>query len=424
MTDNIFTFVDLSICEVRLSLAYYEKKKFNVFYSKNEILPLANIRYQSILHRESSFDTLVKMIYNAEKEHGIIIQEIILIQKSNDISYYFQSMSVNFKKAQTIKANHIDFLIKSTIDQLKQKTIINDSRILDIIKYNYNLDDNIIVTRTDKMLASKITANIGIFTIKERLGKGIESHLERYKIRVKHYISSSIATYNLVKNVVKPEKRTMIIDFGETSTAFCIVENNILKLSHVIELGGFDITRDIANVFSIATSEAEKLKINLSDFANKAPDHIIECDATTGKRYIVLGELMQVVNARLVEILKLINLKSNNDNQIKNNELVKDEDFFDINNIIICGSSSKLHNLHEIASDIFRIRALIINKDIIEASINHSQEITGNLEDVNQTIIGAIIFYASQYDKYKNLEKGLLSKTSSKIRNFIREILY
>jgi len=52
----------------------------------------------------------------------------------------------------------------------------------------------------------------------------------------------------------------LLIDFGASKTKLSIVENGIIRLFHVVNKGGQDISNNIANSLNISFTEAEKMK--------------------------------------------------------------------------------------------------------------------------------------------------------------------
>lgn len=89
--------------------------------------------------------------------------------------------------------------------------------------------------------------------------------VERYVAIVKllelELIALEVETFPLVRSLLVDQKRAaLIIDIGDLSTTFHIIDGGIPRVSHSIDNGGEDITRALASAMSSSQSEADSAK--------------------------------------------------------------------------------------------------------------------------------------------------------------------
>lgn len=76
-------------------------------------------------------------------------------------------------------------------------------------------------------------------------------------------LSLEVETFSLARALLQPtEKATLLIDFGSRATTFHIIEGGIPRVSHTIDFGGYDITKNLAKALTISEKEAEAMKNN------------------------------------------------------------------------------------------------------------------------------------------------------------------
>lgn len=72
-----------------------------------------------------------------------------------------------------------------------------------------------------------------------------------------------LEAFSSIRAVLDGDKKTLaVIDFGAGSTKIYIVENNIIRFSHIISFGSQDITLAVSKSIGVPIAEAERLKLN------------------------------------------------------------------------------------------------------------------------------------------------------------------
>ena len=78
-----------------------------------------------------------------------------------------------------------------------------------------------------------------------------------------NYKFLELEAFSTIRSVMsKQDKASVVIDFGAGSTKVYIIENGIIRFSHVIPFGSQDVTLSISRSAGVSVSEAERLKVN------------------------------------------------------------------------------------------------------------------------------------------------------------------
>ena len=99
-----------------------------------------------------------------------------------------------------------------------------------------------------------------IIAVRKIFSKMFCAYMEKYKIHTKHYISACVGVVNLIKERLK-KGITLVVDIGSCSAEYCLLHKDMMIDMGLVNIGGFDMTRDIANVLKIHMQDAEKLKL-------------------------------------------------------------------------------------------------------------------------------------------------------------------
>ena len=370
-------------------------------------IEISSHRPQNVFSQIENFDYLVKLITKAEKQLNKDINEIIFLSKNDAFEIFFTTCKIEFKKAQKILQSHKEKLSTQVLKMFYEKTNYLCT-ILDLLCNNFILDDNIEIKNPYKMSCKKIILNSTIISIKNSFFKNFSVFLERYKIHMKHYISPCIATYNLMQYNLPKKWNFLFIDIGSCNTEYCIVMNRCVTFLDKVNLGGLDMTRDIATELKIYIRDADKVK-------QKIARTDIQNTKNTNTKFVV-NQVEQIADARLNEIIQYIK-----------KTIQEDKNFKDIffKKIYVFGSSAQYKNTADIINEIFdtEVEVLdqncILNSDILSNKIKEEDLKTENIQ-----IFGAVDFYVNNLNNYKNAKRGFLFKIPSKISCFLKDILY
>lgn len=77
-------------------------------------------------------------------------------------------------------------------------------------------------------------------------------------------LSLEVETFSLARSLVSADaKATLLVDFGSRATTFHIIDGGIPRVSHTVDFGGYDITKNLAESLNVPEQQAEDIKNSL-----------------------------------------------------------------------------------------------------------------------------------------------------------------
>ena len=253
--------ITCAVCDIRNN----NSKKILSFVN----YPTNSIKKSIITDLEKIKNEIKEIILEASKESQTEILSINLnVPAVDSISLYSKS---------EIK------LINEKISELHIKKAINQSDFLEKIdNYNvihnsildYELDKNSIVNDPRGMFGNNLKVNFYKFAIKENFIKNISTVFDNLNIHIENFVpsplSSSLATLSFDDKILG----TICIDLGASSTSVSVFDNKKLIFIDSINIGGKNITNDLARGVSTTIESAERLKtLYGSVFSNPSDEH-------------------------------------------------------------------------------------------------------------------------------------------------------
>tara|TARA_B100000579_G_scaffold437260_1_gene465898 strand:+ start:142 stop:1362 length:1221 start_codon:yes stop_codon:yes gene_type:complete len=376
--------ISLVVCDIRND-GY---KKVLSFISK----PTQNVKKSSIVNLNLIKKEISAILHDAEKESQTNIKSIILNIPATESFSVFGNSKIDISGEK--------------INELHLKKALNNSDIFEPIE-NYQIIENLIIgymldkhTPIDDPIdnfGDSLTVNYYKFSVKKNFIKTVLSLFKDLNINIENFIptplSSALATLN------KDDKAlgAICIDLGASSSSIALFENEKLIYLDAINIGGKNITNDIARGVPTTINNAERLK-NLYGSVISSPSDEYEIidvpdlqDNINQSKQINRNTVNLIIKPRVEETLELIRQK------LKDYNLHKRQ----IKNIILTGGGSLLEGITEYAEMIFDGNARVSKP----FPINGLDKAFQNTQ-YSQTI-GTILYDQSEFEiKFlKNKEK-------------------
>jgi len=244
------------------------------------------------------------------------------------------------------------------ISDLHLKTAINQSDILepienfDIIQnliIGYDLDNKPLVNSPTGIFGNYLRVNFYKFAVKKNFTNTISNLFKNLNIHIENFVptplSSALATLNSDDKILG----AICIDLGASSSSIAIFENEKLIFMDAINIGGKNITNDIARGISTNLESAERLKTLYGSVISSPSDEyeVIEVPYLSNDpskfKQINRSTINSIIKPRVEETLELIWQK------LKDYNLHKKQ----IKNLILTGGGSLLEGITEYAQIIF-----------------------------------------------------------------------
>ncbi len=250
------------------------------------------LRHGYVINPEEVTESVRYAVGEAEKISKIKIKKVYLSVGGIGLSSILSKGYVMTSKADSeITDIDIKKVLSVAENEIPQNQILN-KKIIHSIPLAYKVDDQVLLGRPKGMHGNKLEAKVLFIVALEQYIDDLITAVEDAGLNVEDVMAGPFAS-SLV-NLSKTQKiaGSILVNIGSETTSFVVYENNIPISFEIINVGGNDITNDIALAFKIPIDEAESLKLTKDGGESKY-----------SKR-----KLGDVIGNRLSEIFEMIEL--------------------------------------------------------------------------------------------------------------------
>jgi len=366
----------------KLLVGYLYDNKINVIYKNS--YPLTNINNDGDIYNIESLSNdlkRIKIIEDDAKKIRIEISDAILLIPPFGLNVFSSTRTTN----TTDKSSKIDKLdISNCLNMLKKSKLDNpNSEIIDIIPNSFTIDGNKSFSIPPLgQISNNITINAFLYTLPIRLINSFKSTLNKAQIKISRTVISPLGVNELLKLNHKLEDKYVLVDYSDDETTLSFFGNGKLYASKYFDIGGKNITKDIASKFEISFLKAKELKevygLNLRQTEFSSPILSVRSEDSITRKYNV-NELSEVIENSLNEWNRFFS-------NCLNNLLSDYPDFIDNINLVFIGNSTKLNGFKEFISTHYPNNHFVI----------YENDSVGASEPGDVNLLGGIAF-ASKY---------------------------
>ncbi|MEY4792497.1 MAG: cell division protein FtsA [Bacteroidota bacterium] len=232
--------------------------------------------------------------------------------------------------------------IDSFVDDMYQLVMNPGEEIITVIPQEYIVDGEPEIKDPIGMGGVRLEANFHIISGQVTNVTNITRCIERSGLSVKDIILEPIASAESVLSEEEKEAGVVLVDIGGGTTDVAIFHDGLIRHTAVIPFGGNVITQDIKEGCRIMQRQAEMLKVKFgSALASESKENEVVCiPGLKGRepKEITLRNLASIIQARMEEIIELVNL------EIRNSGYEKKL----IGGIVVTGGGSQLKHLTQL----------------------------------------------------------------------------
>ena len=232
--------------------------------------------------------------------------------------------------------------VKAFIDQMYDEVMPPGEEIITVIPQEYIVDNEPDVKEPVGMAGVRLEANFHIITGQVSNVLNIRRCIELAGLHVKDIILEPIASADSVLSDDEKEAGVVLVDIGGGTTDVAIFQGGLIRHTAVIPFGGNIITQDIKEGCKIMEKHAEALKVKFgSALVVETKEHEVVCiPGLRGRapREITLTNLSSIIQARMEEIIELVNYEITNSGYKKKL----------IGGIVITGGGSQLKHVTQL----------------------------------------------------------------------------
>ena len=303
----IYTSIDLGSNSIKIVVALKNNDKFYVLASTN--VKSKGIKKGYIKDKELLIASLKEAIDNVNKYLDIPIKDVLLNFPLQDASSTIESSEINVNGIVT--GNHI----KEVINKAVRENIPNNLEVVYLEPIVFELDSGVQVIDPKGQNTNTLEVRCAVATVeKEMLYEYLEV-LHEVGLEVIDVNYSVIGDYFESKNHDTDTKLGVLVNIGYGKTEIAIFNKGIFLRGTTILIGSSKIDKDISYVYKIDRKYATSLKENFAVASSKYADSndISEVINLSGQEIKINQlEISQVVEARLMEIIKNVKNEVNN----------------------------------------------------------------------------------------------------------------
>ncbi|MBS4012946.1 MAG: cell division protein FtsA [Bacteroidetes bacterium] len=198
--------------------------------------------------------------------------------------------------------------VHNLTDNMKKLVLPPGEEIIHVIPQDYIIDNEQGIKEPIGMSGICLEANFHIITGDVGAAKNIEKCIRKAGLDISTMILEPLASAESVLSLEEKEAGVVLVDIGGGTTDIAIFQDNTIRHTAVIPLGGNVITEDIKEGCSIIKTQAEALKVNFgSALASENKDEeIVSIPGLKGRepKEISLKNLSSIIQARMEEIIE------------------------------------------------------------------------------------------------------------------------
>lgn len=390
-TKNIVTVLDVCsskiVCIIARIIAAKKYEIIGIGYNSAEgikagIISDINLAQQSI----------VNAVTAAEKMANIKASNVYVTISSNYLlsQHITTEMLVSGKE---ITGKDLNKLLLDAVQICKTQQL----EVIHTFACNYVLDGHHGILNPIGMFGSRLSCKYHMLSVPSNNLLNLQSCIVKAGLKVENYVAGIYAAGLACLTKNETETSVMLIDFGAGATSFSIFENTQLIHADSISIGGNHITSDIAKVLCLPLAEAERIKnlyggVIATDIDLNEMISVIDAE---DNNQVSRAQLIDIIHARVDEILQIIQSK------IK-------KDGIQMNNFVITGGVARTLRMKEFVSQKLSGKVRIGYPVNIEVLKNQSNSLE------MATALGVLIHFAENILSNEVTEVTARSKFSVK----------
>lgn len=362
---HIYTSLDIGSDSIKVVVCELYQNKLNLLASSS--CKSNGIKKGLIVNVEQASESIKNAIKEVSDILGIRINKVIA-----NIPSYFNEYSVAKAEIQIENEDSVVTYddIKNVLEKSIQSISEEEKEIINYIPVDFCLDDEKNINNPLNKKGKNLSSRSIVISTQKKYVYSVISLLENIGIEVVDVSTTGIGDIFAFKDKQIDNSIGVIINIGSELTIVSLYNRGIIVKNSVINMGGKNITKDIAYMYKINSSTANDLKLHFA-LAHKRNASIsdtyeIETDYNNALK-INQYEISEIVSSRLEEIL---NLAKKEINILTSKQ---------IDYIIITGGTSNIADVQYILNDIFGRNANVGNLKLIGIRDNKYSSCLGNI---------------------------------------------
>ena len=284
--------------------------------------------------------------------------------------------------------------IYRVIEAARSVRIPADQEILHVLAKEFKVDDQTGIKDPTGMVGFRLEADVHVVTGSVTQIQNTENAVNEAGIEVYEKVISALASSQSFLSEDEKEMGVAVIDIGAGEIDIIIYVDGGVAYTSTINLGGQHITQDISIGLKTPMEAAEVLKKRdgIAEIATVDPMETVEVPSVGNRnpRAVPRKELANIIEARLREILELVNL-----------ELLKSgKKAVLAGGVIFTGGVSLTEGLIQLAEEVIQL----------QSSVGYPKGLSGISDKISSpvfaTVVGLLHYGSKNTDKNRTKKKG------------------
>ncbi len=306
--DNSEIVVGLDIGTTKIAIIVGRKDKHGKIeilgYGKSESTGVMRGQVSNI---EKTVASIKAAVEEAERKSGVEIGSVIVGiagQHIKSIQHRGSILRTNIEE----EINSKD--IKQLVENMYKLVVKPGEQIIDVIPQEYIIDREAGIKEPIGMAGVELGANFHIITANVGAIQNIIRCVKKAGLELEGILLEPIASSTAVLSEEEKEAGVVLVDIGGGTSDIAIFQDNIIRHTAVIPLGGNIITEDIKEGCTIIKTQAEALKLQFGSCLaeQNRDDQIVSIQGLKGRapKEISIRNLAHIIQARAEEIVEHI----------------------------------------------------------------------------------------------------------------------
>ena len=269
----------------------------------------SGLKKGKIINEEEVILSLAKTIKDAEDETNLKINSAYVTIPGKYVTIVQNSITKEVKdKYSGISVRDV----QNAIMQVKDIEIPDGKNLIDIVPDKITLENGTVVTDPVGNLSSSFTISAQVILAQRDYVRQLNTIFRKAGLEIDGIVPTTLAERNLILDTHELNDNIMLLDIGAGNTDIGVFEGSTFLYTNSIPLGGDNITNDIALVLNISVEEADKLKkqygLAMKSYIDNDNEIMLNtCKDENKNKIIKSSELIEIIEARIEEMFKLIN---------------------------------------------------------------------------------------------------------------------
>ena len=400
---NIYTGIDIGSDSIKIVVAELIKEKFYILASTS--VNSIGINKGIVVDSTMVINSLKLALEEIEKTLGVKITKTLVTVPSNDRRISVVEGQIDINKEKIDGEDVVSVLQEATVGKIEE-----NEELVSIIPIVFSLDEERFTKNPNGLSSSILGVKALLATAPKKQIYDVLKIFSYLNIEVVDITFNCIADYYEARTKETDNVLGAIINVGHEKMDVSVFNKGILIKNSIINLGSKNIDKDISYVYGTDINSSRELKEKFSLCSRRYADinEVLEFSLNEEENVSVNQyDITEIVDARVVELLKLAKKEINNLTKRK------------ISYIIVTGGITELMGFSYVVENILGINSSTINATTIGIRNNKFSSSIGMIkyfsEKMNLREKNVSFFDDEMIDQMQKNKKSMLELTDDTI---------